>query len=157
MPYEAEILVVGCGNILFEDDGFGPAVINALQEYFKEHELPENVMFIDAGTSAPHFIFSLPHESWKKLIVVDIVESGAEPGTVRRFEVTELPRGRYEDAHSWSVEEPLHELSKRCEVFVIGCQPESVSAPDVKMGLTKSVDEAIPKAIEIILKEIGVS
>jgi coenzyme F420 hydrogenase subunit delta len=156
MPYEAEILVVGCGNILFEDDGFGPAVINALQEYFKENELPENVMFIDAGTSAPHFIFSLPHESWKKLIVVDIVESGAEPGTVRRFEVTELPRGAYEDAHSWSVEEPLHELSKKCEVFVIGCQPESISAPDVKMGLTNCVEEAVPLAIKIILKEIGV-
>ena len=156
MPYDAEILVVGCGNILFEDDGFGPAVIEAIQEYFKNHEPPENTMFIDAGTSAPHFIFSLPHESWKKLIVVDVIDSGAEPGTVRRFEVTELPKGRYEDAHSWSVEEPLHELSKTCEVFVIGCQPESISAPDVKMGLTESVEEAVPKAIKIILREIGV-
>lgn len=156
MPYEAEILVVGCGNILFEDDGFGPKVIEALQEHFKEDEIPENTQFIDAGTSAPHFIFSLPHESWKKLIVVDVVDSGAEPGTVRRFEVTELPRGRYDDAHSWSVEEPLHELSKTVDVFVIGCQPESISAPDVKMGLTESVEEAVPKAIEIVLREIGV-
>jgi len=156
MPYDAEILVVGCGNVLFEDDGFGPAVIEALQDYFKDQGLPENTMFVDAGTSAPHFIFSLPHESWKKLIVVDVVNSGAEPGTVRRFEVTELPRGSYEDAHSWSVEEPLHELSKKCEVFVIGCQPESISAPDVKMELTNCVEEAIPKAIELILKEIGV-
>ncbi len=96
MPYEAEILVVGCGNVLFEDDGFGPTVIGALQEHFKEDEIPENTQFIDAGTSAPHFIFSLPHESWKKLIVVDVVDSGDEPGTVRRFEVTELPRGRYQ-------------------------------------------------------------
>jgi coenzyme F420 hydrogenase subunit delta len=156
MPYDAEILVVGCGNILFEDDGFGPAVIEAIQDYFKDHEPPGNAMFIDAGTSAPHFIFSLPHESWKKLIVVDVIDSGVEPGTVRRFEVTELPKGRYDDAHSWSVEEPLHELNKKCEVFVIGCQPESVSAPDVKMGLTKSVEEAVPKAIKIILREIGV-
>ena len=156
MPYDAEILVVGCGNVLFEDDGFGPAVIEALQEYFKDHELPENTMLIDAGTSAPHFIFSLPHESWKKLIVVDVVDSGVEPGTVRRFEVTELPKGRYDDAHSWSVEEPLHELNKKIEVFVVGCQPESISAPDVKMGLTKSVEEAVPKAIKIILREMGI-
>jgi len=155
MPYDAEILIVGCGNVLFEDDGFGPAVIQALQEYFKEHELPENTMLIDAGTSAPHFIFSLPQESWKKLIVVDIVDSGAESGTVRRFEVTEIPRGTYTDAHSWSVEEPLHELSKKMEVFVVGCQPESVSAPDVVMGLTKSVEDAIPKAVKIILEEMG--
>jgi coenzyme F420 hydrogenase subunit delta len=68
MPYDAEIIVVGCGNVLFKDDGFGPAVIEALEEYFKEHEdeKPENVMFIDAGTGGPHFVFSLPHDSWKK-------------------------------------------------------------------------------------------
>ena len=38
MPYDAEILVVGCGNILFKDDGFGPEVINALEDYFKDKE-----------------------------------------------------------------------------------------------------------------------
>jgi coenzyme F420 hydrogenase subunit delta len=42
------------------------------------------------------------------------------------------------------------------EIMVIGCQPESVSAPDVVLGLTKNVEDAIPKAIQIILKEIGV-
>lgn len=66
MPYTAEIIVVGCGNILFADDGFGPEVIKALGEYSKEKPLPENVMIIDAGTGGPHFVFSLPHEEWKK-------------------------------------------------------------------------------------------
>lgn len=50
MPYSAEIIVVGCGNILFADDGFGPEVIKALGEYSKENPLPDNVMLIDAGT-----------------------------------------------------------------------------------------------------------
>jgi coenzyme F420 hydrogenase subunit delta len=40
--------------------------------------------------------------------------------------------------------------------MVVGCQPESVSAPDIELGLTKSVDDAIPEAIEIILNEIEV-
>ncbi len=73
MPYDAETLVVGCGNILFKDDGFGPEVINALEDYFKDKEMPNDTMFIDAGTGATHFIFSLPDEKWKKLIVVDVV------------------------------------------------------------------------------------
>lgn len=34
MPYQADILVVGCGNILFKDDGFGPAVIKAFHYYY---------------------------------------------------------------------------------------------------------------------------
>ena len=57
MPYDAEILVVGCGNILFKDDGFGPAVIDALNELSKDKPLPENTMTIDAGTGGPHFVF----------------------------------------------------------------------------------------------------
>ena len=33
MPYNSDIVVVGCGNILFKDDGFGPILINILQKY----------------------------------------------------------------------------------------------------------------------------
>ena len=156
MAFDAEILVVGCGNILFKDDGFGPAVTEAMEEQFKDNELPDNVMILDAGTGGPHYIFSLPNELWKKLIVVDVVEFGAEPGTLRKFDVSELPEGSYENVHSWPVSQPLHDLSETYEVIVIGCQPESVSAPDVALGLTKNVEDAIPKAIKMILKEIGV-
>jgi len=42
------------------------------------------------------------------------------------------------------------------EVIIVGCQPKEISAPDVDMGLTDPVKNAIPKAIEMILKEIGV-
>jgi coenzyme F420 hydrogenase subunit delta len=87
---------------------------------------------------------------------VDIVDFGAEPGTLRVFGVEELPKGAYENMHSWPVNQPLHDLSKVCEVMVIGVQPETISAPNIELGLTKSVDDAIPKAIEIILKEIEV-
>lgn len=156
MAFDAEILVIGCGNILFKDDGFGPAVTEAMEEQFKDNELPDNVMILDAGTGGPHYIFSLPNELWKKLIVVDVVEFGAEPGTLRKFDVSELPEGSYENVHSWPVSQPLHDLSETYEVIVIGCQPESVSAPDVALGLTKNVEDAIPKAIKMILKEIGV-
>lgn len=152
MVFDAEILVVGCGNVLFKDDGFGPAVIEALGSY----KLPENTMIIDAGTGAPHFIFTLPSESWKKVIVVDVINFGAKPGEVRKFDVGELPKGSYENVHSWPVSQPLHELSKSCKVVVIGCQPEHISAPHVVMGLSKSVKNAIPKTIDMILEEVEV-
>ena len=156
MPYEAETLVVGCGNILFKDDGFGPEVINALEKHFKDKEKPNDTMFIDAGTGATHFIFTLPHESWKKLIVVDVVEFNAEPGTLKIFSPYDMPKGVYENAHTWPVEEPLHELAKNIEVVIVGCKPKEISAPNVEMGLTDPVKKAIPEAIEMILKEIGV-
>ena len=36
MPYDSDIIVVGCGNILFKDDGYGPVVINVLQKYLND-------------------------------------------------------------------------------------------------------------------------
>lgn len=35
MPYNAETIVVGCGNTLFKDDGFGPIVVNILENILK--------------------------------------------------------------------------------------------------------------------------
>ncbi|WP_297982908.1 coenzyme F420-reducing hydrogenase, FrhD protein [uncultured Methanobrevibacter sp.] len=157
MPYDASRLVVGCGNILFKDDGFGPMVIHALEDYFKENELekPEDTQFIDAGTGATHFIFSMPDENWKKIIVVDVVEWNAEPGTLRIFSPYDMPKGKYENAHTWPVEEPLHDLADRgIEVVIVGCKPAEITAPDVDMGLTEPVEKAVPKAIEMILNEL---
>ncbi|MDD1673001.1 MAG: hydrogenase maturation protease, partial [Methanomicrobiales archaeon] len=74
-----EIVVVGCGNPLFVDDGFGTAVIEELQQL----QLPDNVKVIDAGLGAPHFIFTLlDEETTKKLVIIDIADFGAEPGNV---------------------------------------------------------------------------
>ena len=157
MPYDAERLVVGCGNVLFKDDGFGPMVIHALEDYLKENDMekPENCEFIDAGTGATHFIFSMPDENWKKVIVVDVVEWNAEPGTLKIFSPYDMPKGKYENAHTWPVEEPLHDLvDMGIEVVIVGCKPAEITAPDVDMGLTEPVEAAIPQAIEMILNEL---
>ena len=157
MPYDAGRLVVGCGNVLFKDDGFGPMVIHALEDYFKENDIekPEDTQFIDAGTGATHFIFSMPDETWKIVIVVDVVEWNAEPGTLKIFSPYDMPKGKYENAHTWPVEEPLHDLvDMGIEVVIVGCKPAEITAPDVDMGLTEPVEAAIPKAIEMILNEL---
>jgi len=90
------------------------------------------------------------------MIVVDVAEFKAEPGTLRKFNVDEIPKGSYENMHSWPVNQPLHELNEKIDVMVIGCKPKEISAPDVVMGLTSPVENAIPEAIKMILKEIGV-
>ena len=155
MPYDAETLVVGCGNILFKDDGFGPEVIHRLEDYFADKEMPDETMLVAAGTGATHFIFSLPDEKWKKIIVIDVVEFNAEPGTVKVFSPFDMPKGKYENVHTWPVEEPLHDLAESCEVIIVGCKPEEITSPDVVMGLSEPVEKAIPEAMDIVLKEIG--
>lgn len=146
-----EIVVVGCGNPLFGDDGFGPAVIEELQKL----QLPDNVKVIDAGLGAPHFIFTLlDEETTRKLVIIDIADFGAEPGNVIILPLEAIPPGTYRDIHSWDLTEPLHRLKDRIEIMIIGCQPKSMA--EFEMGLTEEVRRAIPKTVQIVLKEIGV-
>ncbi|WP_174590242.1 coenzyme F420-reducing hydrogenase, FrhD protein [Methanocella conradii] len=152
MILEAETLVVGCGNILFQDDGFGPRVAQELSKY----ELPPDIRVIDAGTGAPHLIFTLLDETCKKLVILDCISWGAAPGTLRKFSVDELPKGKFVDAHNWTLSEPLHGLKDKIDIVVIGCQPARVSEPDIVMELTPEVERAIPGAIEMVMEELGI-
>jgi coenzyme F420 hydrogenase subunit delta len=152
MILEAETLVVGCGNILFQDDGFGPRVAQELSTY----EIPPGIRVIDAGTGAPHLIFTLLDETCKKLIILDCIHWGAKPGTLRKFSVDELPKGKFIDAHNWTLSEPLHGLKGKVDIVVIGCQPARVSEPDIAMELTPEVESAIPGACKMVLEELGI-
>ena len=188
MPYDSDIIIIGCGNILFKDDGFGPILINILQKYFDDKKdyydpavtayvedefdkdvlseiqgkfegitLPEGIQFVDGGTAAPTNFFPLYEEyDWKKLIVLDVVEFNAEPGSVDKFDPMIMEKGKYDNPHGMTVEEPLQEIAQKCEVVIVGCKPACIPTPDVDVGLTEPVEKAIPKAIDIILKEIGV-
>lgn len=147
------IVVAGCGNPLFADDGFGPAVIEALQEV----DLPDDVKTIDAGLGGPHFIFTLlDPEVTERLIIVDCADFGGEPGQLARLKVEDLPPGAYRDAHSWDLAEPLQRIKDRIEITIIGCQPGHVSAPEFEMGLSEEVESAIPRTVAFILNELGV-
>jgi len=147
----SEIVVAGCGNPLYADDGFGPAVVEKL----KELELSEKVTVIDAGLGGPHFVFTLlSPESTKTLIIVDIADFGGEPGELRWLSVDELPVGSYRDVHSWDLTEPLQYIKDDIRVRILACQKKYVSAPEMVIGITDEVQKAIPGAISEIMKEI---
>jgi coenzyme F420 hydrogenase subunit delta len=153
-PLYPEIVVAGCGNPLYADDGFGTAVVESLQGL----ELPEKVKVVDAGLGGPHFVFTLLNpESTKKLIIVDIADFGGEPGELRWLAVDELPVGSYRDAHSWDLTEPLQRIKDEIEIRVLACQKKYVSAPEMIIGITEEVQKAIPGAVSEILKEIGMN
>lgn len=149
----SEIVIAGCGNPLFADDGFGPAVIEELQKL----SLPDTVSVVDAGLGGPHFIFTLlDPEVTKKLVIIDIADFGEKPGTLAAFRVEDLPPGSYRDAHSWDITEPLQRIKDVIDITVVGCQPARVTDPEMEIGLSDEVSQAIPKTVRFVLDLIGV-
>ena len=150
-----EIVIAGCGNPLYGDDGFGPAVVEELQKL----NLPDNVKEFDAGLGAPHFLFTLmedAEEPVKNLIIIDIAAFGANPGDVTKLRPEDLPPGPNRDAHSWDLSEPIQRWQDVIDITIIGCQPKRVASHEFELGLTEEGEGAIPKTVRIVLEEIGV-
>ena len=152
----SEIVIVGCGNPLFGDDGFGPAVIEEMEKL----TLPDNVTIQDGGAGAPHYIFNfLNPEVTKKLIVVDIADFNAKPGSISRISGKDLKPGAYIDPHSWDGIDQLCRIRDQIDTTVVLCQPSKVlkkGEADVDLEISEDVKNAIPKAIQVILEIIGV-
>ena len=54
-----KILILGVGNLLLKDDGFGVHLINAL----KDTSFPEHITLLEAGTVSHQLIPLLPGDS----------------------------------------------------------------------------------------------
>ncbi|MDP9377642.1 MAG: hydrogenase maturation protease, partial [Actinomycetota bacterium] len=72
-------LVACVGNPLRGDDGFGPAVAEAI------NDLPDGVRLVETGIGGVALLQELM-AGWDGLILVDATDRGAAPGTVFALE-----------------------------------------------------------------------
>jgi len=148
------VLILGVGNLLFGDDGFGPAVVDYL---LKNYQLPDDVYVMDVGIGAGDVLFTvaLSQEKPKKIIVLDAVDMKRKPAEIFELSIDDLPANKITDfsMHLFPSTNLLKELRDQMniEVGIIACQAERI--PDaVSPGLSDSVKKAIPKAAEMALK-----
>jgi coenzyme F420 hydrogenase subunit delta len=143
-------LILGCGNILFGDDGFGCAVV----EYLEAHTaLPEDVCLLDVGTGVRKILFTLCLSPVRprRVLILDALDVGREPGEVFEIDPKDIPAIKCDDfsLHQLPTSNLLRELEQQCgvEVRVLGCQtgplPEEISP-----GLSEPVRRAVPVAAE---------
>ena len=76
-------MILGVGNLLLRDEGVGVHVAVNLQEF----PLPDRMEVIEGGTDG-FKLFHLIMEA-DRLIVVDCVKGGDEPGSIYRFDIEE--------------------------------------------------------------------
>lgn len=155
---EYDCLVLGCGNPLIGDDGFGPAVV----QYLENHcSLPDSVAAIDCGTSIRDILFDvlLSARKPRKMIIVDVTDSpGLAPGDVREIDIDQIRPEKIGDfsLHQFPTTNMLKEIKQETLVDVRVFVAQVASLPsEVKPGLSEPVAAAIAPMCARILAEIG--
>ena len=93
-------LVLGLGNILLSDDGVGIHVIKALGGLEDAGQIAHVIALRDGGTIGLALLSEI--EEFGSLIVVDAMQLGESPGTVRAFQGPDMDRqlrGKKRSAH----------------------------------------------------------
>ena len=145
-----DILVLGIGNVLWADEGFGVRAVEALHRGW---EMPANVSVVDGGTQG---VYLLGHVcSADRVVVLDAIDFGFVPGTLHVFRDGEVPEGSATamSLHQATFQELLSLARVRdrfpARITLIGVQPAvlddlggSLSAP-----VRARVDEAVALAV----------
>jgi hydrogenase maturation protease len=150
MTMTMKTLIVGFGNVLRGDDGFGVEVVKRLAC----SALPPHVEILDVGISGMHFILKLM-EGFTETIVVDAIKGHGAPGTLYIFPpAADDLRVRAEEQIDPHVAEPVRAMQLAAalgilpaQVTLVGCEPEDC---EVRIGLTRAVDAAVERAVETI-------
>lgn len=143
------ILVLGIGNILWADEGFGVRCVEALNAGW---EFPPQVELMDGGTQG---LYLLPYvQEADCLLVFDAVDYGDTPGTLREVVGDLVPRfmgAKKMSLHQTGFQEVLAaaEMTEKLpgELVLIGVQPEELE--DYGGSLRDVVKAQMPAALDI--------
>jgi hydrogenase maturation protease len=148
----SQLLILGIGNILWADEGFGVRCVEALNAAY---EFGDEVTVMDGGTQG---LYLLPYlEDARRLIVFDAVDYGMKPGEMVIAKDDEVPRFmgvKKMSLHQTGFQEVIAcaSLSDKLpeSMVLIGVQPEQLE--DFGGSLRDSVKAQIPQAIQIALE-----
>ena len=162
MNKSKKILIASVGNVLKSDDGLGFFVIDQLRRL----KLPQNIEVIELGTPGLSILHHV--KGYDKVIFIDTIKRGGKPGSIYVLKPQDVaylteavsPRNlAFMSMHEVNLEKTIAIGKALGEmppaIIIIGCEPEDVST--LRIGLTNKVREAIPKIIELILKELSIA
>lgn len=149
---EKRVLILGLGNILLSDEGFGPAAVEYLQE---NYAWPDNVTLVDGATRGLMLLAELLECDFA--IIIDIALLGREPGTFYLLEGGDIGKSTRHNAsmHQTGMADILMscELAgHRPEAVIFAMEPFDCQTP--QPWLTLEAIKKLPEFCEKLVAEI---
>jgi len=142
---KGKIVIIGIGNIIRGDDGFGPILIEKIKDSVK-------VMCLDAGIAPENYLGKIAKENPDTLLIVDAVHLGKNPGEYEILRQEDIVKCGF-TTHDISPVMFMEYLTNqtKANIYMLGVQPQ-----DVGLGLEMSeklkviLDEVSGKILEVV-------
>ena len=146
-----QVLILGIGNILWADEGFGVRAVDALHRHY---EFPDNVILMDGGTQG---IYLVQHvQAADILVVFDAIDYALPAGTMKLIEGDSVPKflgAKKMSLHQTGFQEVLAMAemlgSYPQHLLLVGVQPVQLDdfggslRPLVKAQIQPAIDAAL--------------
>ena len=141
---DSATVILGIGNVLKGDDGAGPLVCEQLKSAKISAEL------IDAGTVPENYIQPIIQKAPQNLLIIDAINFGALPGTIRIFKPEQL-NSFVLSTHTLSPRLFVDMICRniKVDVYFIGIQPAQVQ---LDQPVSPQVSQAIQNLSEILME-----
>lgn len=148
MEERPQVLILGIGNLLWADEGFGVRAVEALH---RAYVFPDHVTLMDGGTQG---IYLIEHVRKADILVVfDAIDYGLEPGTLKLVVDGDVPKflgAKKMSLHQTGFQEVLAMAEMLGDLpqhlFLVGVQP--VELEDFGGSLREAVKDQIGPAID---------
>ena len=146
-----DVLVLGIGNLLWADEGFG---VRCVEHLAAQWQVPDGITVMDGGTQG---LYLLPYvQGAKRLIVFDAIDYGLPPGTMKRVEGDEVPRfmgAKKMSLHHTGFQEVIAAADLTGQLpeslLLIGVQPEELEdyGGSLRPVVKARLDDAVAMAV----------
>jgi hydrogenase maturation protease len=148
-----KVTLIGLGNLLMRDEGVGVQAVRAVEE---RYEIPPDVEIVDGGTSG---LDLLPYiEGRNRVLFVDAVNFGQEPGYIGVLENQEIPAlfARKDSLHHLGLMDVLAtaqllDVTPR-NLCLIGIQPLSL---EIGLELSELLQTRMEFLVAQIITKLG--
>jgi len=150
---DAVITVLGVGNILLSDEGFGVHIVN---ELYAAYNFEPEINLLDGGTMGMELLGFM--HGTTKLLLVDAINGGEEPGTVYQFNHDEVEQyfTQHISVHEVGMQDILriHAMQEKPleDTVVIGVEPKHI---EIGLELTPMIESVKDEVKQRIFNQLA--
>ena len=154
MDRAAPTIVLGIGNVLWADDGFG---VRAVEAFHERYAVDDEVILLDGGTQGLNLLDCVCDA--RRVLVFDAIDYGLAPGTLRVLRDADIPAWAPTKVslHQASFQEVIALARLRGRVpesmTLVGVQPATLA--DFGGSLSGPVRERLDEALGIATAELA--